>query len=226
MTDDEEESYEEKPKTIRVEHVFKKEGADGTPQDFEPPQVVSGEGEKSTEEKLAEREAQLELLALKEFDNEKEKVLESVPDGKKAQISGFIGNDPNKLEMVRLQYGILDEGDDGTEAVPPKGHVRKPPKPKGNSEVQSNVIGELYKIRRKEATTPQEIAEQNVADQKIGELFEQMQDGLLDRPQGNNYNFQVAQCHICKTVLYGKEAKVYAETGYCSACGHKPKRRQ
>lgn len=223
MTDEdsEEEENGEEVKKIIVEHKFRKISSDGTAEDFSPPRVIEGEDDKTTEEKLAEREAQLQLLAQKAFEDEKEKILSQIPEEKREKAEAFIGDDPNKLEFLKYQLDLSEE-DLGTEPVPPKGKVKGlVRKPQSGSKTE-NPIESLYEIRKREAITPTELREQAIADAKITELFNQLGQGLVDRPKDNPYRFTVAECAHCHTVLYGKHAENYARNGTCSQCGYTP----
>jgi hypothetical protein len=216
--DDVEEKLKDKKKKITVEHVFKDQR--GLPEDA----IENAENAEKLKAKLNEREAQLAALALKEFQKEKDVILDSINDPeRREQTERFIGDNPDRLEIVKYEIGVSDEDDDGTEPVPPSGKVRASRKTKGDSDIQDNVIGELYKIRMKKATSPDEMKEQAVADTKIAQMFDQLEQGLRDRPRGDSYRFTVAQCHACGAILTGKDAKTYASTGVCPVCGHKPK---
>ncbi len=215
-------------KKIRVEHIFKDERTQ------QPPVIDDDTGDDETEElksKLQEREAQLALLALKDFNEKKEQVLELVPEDKRAQAEKYIGEDPDRLQELRFHYGVLGEDDDGAETPPPKGKVRGLLRePKGNStqlgkfqNPQLSTIAELYKIREQNPKSTDDMKMQNVAEVKVNELFNQMEDGLKARPQGNKYNFQVAECSNCGTVLFGREAELWSSKGVCAKCGYKPK---
>jgi len=66
---------------------------------------------KDLEEKLQNREAQLATIALKAFEDNKKDLLELVKDEKKKKsIEKFIGDDPEKLEQVRLWTTVLTKG--------------------------------------------------------------------------------------------------------------------
>jgi hypothetical protein len=211
---DEEEIAEDVKGLIRVEHTFQNKDGDSVP--F----MGDDEEKEDLKEKLKEREAQLALLALKQFNDEKDRVLELVPEDKREQAEKYIGNNPDRLQELQFKYGVLGEGDDdGAEPVPPKGKARGLlRKPKSGSETQSNVIGELYKIREKKAETPDELREQAVADGKIDELFGQMIQGFRDSNQITKIS--ISQCSKCGSVLTGNAAKLWADKGVCSVCGY------
>jgi hypothetical protein len=223
-------------KKITVEHVFKKEMPEG-----EGDSVPDGgfqkftDGDDELEEvktKLQHREAQLAMLALKAFEKEKEQLLELVPENKRERAEAYIGNDPDRLQELQFQYGGDDDPNDGAETPPPKGHARGLlRKPKTETTIQLgkfqnpelNSIAELYKIREKNPKNVDDMAMANVAEQKVEQLFEQIENGLKARDQGNKYNFQVAECTSCHTVLFGHDAETWASKGVCPKCGYKPK---
>lgn len=224
-------------KKITVEHVFKKEMPEG-----EGGSVPDGgfqkftDGDDETEElktKLQHREAQLAMLALKEFEKEKERVLELIPENKRDQADQYIGENPDRLQELQFKFGVLGEGEgDGTEKVPPKGKAKgllREPKGEKTTQLgkfqnpQLSSISELYKIREREIRTTDDMKMKNVAENKVNELFNQMEDGLKAREDGSAYKFQVAECSQCGTVLFGREAELWASKGVCSKCGYKPK---
>lgn len=228
MTDEEERNDEGSTqpvgemRTIRVEHVFKKVGKDGTPQDFEPPHVVSGEGEKTVEERLQEKEAQLAALALKEFEDDKEAVLSQIPEDKREKAEEFIGDDPTKLEFLKYQLD-LDKGEDGTEAVPPKGKVKKQGV-KSATQTDSerkyadpaiNMISELFGILKDPEKTEKEKA---VANSKIDELYLQVAQGRKQNPNFKTIRGSITTCPSCGHVLENVDID---EGGTCPYCGWK-----
>ncbi len=137
---------------ITVEHIFKREGDSGS------------EGEKSTEEKLQEREAQLAALAIAEFDREKTKLFKKIPEEKHEEIDKLLEKDPKLIDVFKIQYDVpIDEDeDDGTEPVPPKGKARAQHKP------SKTTVEDLYKILTSNDTTTEDKRE---AEKKLDELW-------------------------------------------------------
>ena len=104
----EEELLKRKPnKIIEVRHTMEK--------------AKKGELEK-TKAKLEEREAQLGLIALRSFEQEREKLLELVPEDKREELAEFVDT-PEKLETIRKIYSPEEE----TSTKPPTGKATLSP---------------------------------------------------------------------------------------------------
>lgn len=146
-----EELLKQNKRKITVEHVFRKEGE------------ADPEGEKTAEEKLAEREAQLAALALAEFEKQKTELMDYVPEGKKERVEELLENDPKLIDVLKIQFmGDDGEEDDGSEAPPPKGKVKAYRKPKKES------VEELYGILSSNQSTREE---RKVAESKLDKLW-------------------------------------------------------
>lgn len=161
---------EDKGKKITVEHLFKRIGADGETEEFTPPQARDDE-EKSTEEKLAEREAQLAALALAEFNKEKEKLLEKIPVEKHQQVENLLEKDPTAIEILKVQY-MTDNDldlDDDAETPPPKGKVKALRKP------SKDTVESLYGVLTSNQTTAEQ---KKIAEKKLDNLWKK---ALTDR---------------------------------------------
>lgn len=216
-------------KTITVKHIFKDERRQQS-------QVVDDDAEGDDEDikkKLQEREAQLAALALKDFNDKKSALLSQIEDeDERARLDEYIGDDPDNYKTVKALKGIGDNSDDGAETPPPKGKVRGLlRKPKEDTQTlgkfqnpELSTIVELYKIRERKAKNTDDIKMKNVAEVKVNELFNQMEDGLKARSQGNKYNFQVAECSNCGTVLFERDAEIWSSEGRCVKCGYTPKK--
>jgi len=164
----------ETPVTTRAEIVVKHEFLKGekpadvppaeTPKPAEPPKVETptetpAEKElRETKEKLEERDSQLALISLAEFNSQKTTFLSQIKDEtKRASAEKMIGDDPDKLESAKMMAQLIssaieqsgshitgkpetptetpktptekpEEIDDGTEKKPPKG-ANIPPAP-------------------------------------------------------------------------------------------------
>lgn len=159
MSDDKD---EEEPKTVRVEHVFKREGPDGETEEFTPPQAGESSTETLEEENLRLK-SQLGALALAEWKKEKDKLLSQIPVEKHAQVEELLEKDPKAIDLIKIQFGIGDENiDDGTEPVPPKGKAKayRPPK--------KETVEELYKVLSSNDSTREQ---KKTAEAKLNVLW-------------------------------------------------------
>lgn len=223
--DKEGEKYEEPKRKIEVIHRFVK-GKEGEEEPFTPPQVTQTEGEKSSiEQKLAEKEAMLALLAEKAFSNEKEAVLSGIEDeDEKAKLEAYIGDNPERLETVRMFKGIPDEDlDDGSEAVPPKGKVKKlgtqgTTPTDGERKYTNptiNMISELFSILKDPEKTEKEKA---IANTKLDELYLQIAQGRKQNPNFKTIRGSITTCPSCGHALENVDID---EGGTCPYCGWK-----
>ena len=134
-------------------------------------------GKKDTDESpddiKAERDtlrAQLSTLALKEWEQQVESTLAKIPEGKRDKIREQIqksGDQPATLESIKAQIAMNEESeDDGTEAIPPVGVVKAPPK------IQKESIADLYQILDSRSSSS---AEKAVANKRLDELWRGLQ---------------------------------------------------
>lgn len=105
-----EEPKDEKPagQPEKPEKPETKKAPEKNPEDTGNKPEPKDEKIKKLEGKLHEREAQLGTMVLKEFEVAKKALLDQVKDEKKREgIDKFIGDDPEKLEQVKLWTSVL-----------------------------------------------------------------------------------------------------------------------
>ena len=209
--------------TIRVEHVGLPKGK-GTSK--------GSETEEDLKAKLDEREEQLKVIALKELDKEKKALLETIQDpNKRAYVDQFIGEDPEKLEQVKVNLALLgkalgiggikisgeDDDDDGTEPVPPAGSARAPPKPNllGTGLEQ---IDRIYNtLESKTATEEQKAEARRRADQMVEQFIQGRRKAIREDPQ-HKYYVGYVMCPKCgKSIFVSKGTKRVKQCPHCNA---------
>jgi len=195
---DENETEEEKrERTIYIKH-------EGLP-------TSKGEGSKNVKElkeRLEEREAQLSLIALREFETEKEKLLEMVPEDKKEELSEFVTS-PERLETLRKIYPSEEETETRTAPAGKAtlGIKTRTDTPsfdveKGYSDPWIQKISDLYNV----IGDPKASAEEKKrANRVLDNLYLEMRKGLKDRRNKGEIDY-----------VYPKKGR-YGWT--CQACG-------
>lgn len=190
-----------KDKTITVQHKGL-EGLKGLNSEV-------GKKLKYTQEKLEEREAQLGILALKEFDKKKAEFLSKIPDKDKRETVGLkIGDKPeildSYLKMTELLSLSLREGgvkiDDGTSKVPPDGSARAyNPETEYGSKVERGkaLIDSLYNTLEDPNKTQ---IEKDKANKRLNVLIMEFMKGRkkqIREDPAHRYGFAFFKCPEC-----------------------------
>lgn len=197
------------------------------------PNSEGSETKEDLKEKLEMREAQLATISLKAFDEEKQKLLDSISDSKQKQrVDELIGDDVQKLENAKFMTEVLskaldvgnvrvkgsdEDEDDGTEKVPPKGKVGYPPKGYDNpnatkfERVKAEIDREYATLMNPEATQEQKA----IANHRISEMLGQAVRGW--RMSGQITRLSVMKCPKCGSVM---------EHENCATCGFEIPRNQ
>jgi hypothetical protein len=199
-----------------------------------PAEVPSGETAKDkelreTKEKLEEREGQLATIALKDFEDKKKVLLDTIKDPKrKDYVDKYIGDDPEKMEQIEAWTQIISTGieeaggtvkgkpetetqppaekpaEDGTEKVPPSG-AKIPPAPAtptGDAkQVAKEAIDALFTILLDPSKSQ---AEKDVANQKITEMYAEFRRGARESGKRDKYDIPpVMNCPKCGQTMFG-----------------------
>jgi DNA-directed RNA polymerase subunit RPC12/RpoP len=210
-----------KTQKIVIEHKVTRGGA-------QPSQSNQGGSDGDLRKKLAERESQLAALALKEFEQEKERVLSLVPESKKAQAEVFIGNNPKNLEIVQFQYGGDEDFEE--EEIPsplPKGKAKAPnsqkttqpqgvePKQYENKTIRT--ISQLFDIV-KDPNADEKV--KAVANEKLDTLYREVARGRSNNPNSGRFLKKafakgIMNCPACGHVLEGVDIDAGEACPYC-----------
>lgn len=187
-----------------------------------------GEGSEKTKEELQteldERNSQLEIIAMKDFENDKKALLKTITDEKRRDyVEKFIGEDPERMEQVKFMMGVISTGikqagveirgedEDGTEKVPPSGARVRALSPE-SSDAKERVKEEIDK-QFSILTDPSKSQDaKDLANQKINELYQQFRAGA--RASGKRDKFDIPptmNCPKCKSVMQGI---------VCQECGY------
>jgi DNA-directed RNA polymerase subunit RPC12/RpoP len=216
--ENETEETEKSDKTITIKHEFARKGKKG-----ESPLIAE------LREKLQERTDQLSLIALKEFEGDKQKLLELVPEDRKEELEEFVDS-PQKLETLRKIYSAEEEE---TSTRAPAGKATLPVKmgsetpsfdvEKGYSDPWIQKISDLYNV----IGSPKSSAEdKQKAERVLDNLYLEMRKGLKERknqaqldyiyPRKARYGWN---CQGCGRT---NQTNSRPETGIaCVHCGYK-----
>lgn len=215
------------------------EGAVGRTRDKKGVEVIRvehvGIASKGTEDredlkaKLEQREEELEVIALKQLEREKKKLLDTIEDpNKKAYVDRFIGEDPSKLEQVKATmimlgkaleiggYSVEDNPED-TESPPPSGVAKGIP-PEGRL-LGSGIsqINAVYDILENPKSTDAEKAEaRKKADELLSQFIAGRREAIREDPK-HRYYVGYSMCPKCLKPIFlrkgDKEARVCPECG-------------
>jgi len=182
-----------------------------------------GEGEETTEslkEKLEERDSQLALISLAEFEKSRKALLDSVTDPrKKAYVEKYIGDDPERMETIKAWTSLISTGveqsggkikyDDGTEPKPPKG-ANIPAAQNENSTAKERVkerIDILFAIIQDPSKSRAEV---DAANAQITEMYKSAKSGWEASGQKNPTLLPTMTCVKCGQTMHGNK---------CYSCG-------
>jgi len=219
LTAEEIEELEKEDKTITVKHEFSHKGKKIT----DPKEI------EKLKEKLSERESQLALIALKEFEDDKSKLLKIVPDDRKEELSEFVDT-PEKLETLRKIY-VPEE-----EENPPKAPAGKATLgirtgsetpsfdvEKGYNDPMIQKISDLYNV----IGDPKSSAEEKKrANRVLDNLYLEMRKGFKERRSRGEIDYIYPRkgrfgwtCLSCGKAV---QSNSRPETGIpCPHCGYK-----
>jgi len=197
------------------------------------------------DEKLQERETQLSTIVLKEFETDKKKLLDQVKDEKKREgINKFIGDDPEKLEQVKLWTNVftaaLSEGNVKVEGKPkpdgkpdPESKDTKDPKDDKDKDGKKPEIEGDKNPEDIETPPPKGIVGLPKADSKyasgrriIDELYETLADPTKSASEKERANQKIGV--MLTSMMKGrKKAREMGKGGYqhfefrkCPDCGY------
>lgn len=234
---EENESKKRPDKVILLKHEFSKA----------PEKEGEGESEPSTTDttslseqelkfKLQERESQLAVLGLKEFDRHKAELLSKFPESRRKQLSKWVEDNPDRLEQLRgslIASGEIEDDDlgDGTSKVPPDGtatayNPKEASRGSTHRDPTVQFISDLYNIQNSPTASK---AEKDEADRALDSMFEGLELGLEKRPRrgkDRDYSFDsVTHCPKCGTTISGATANLFSKgKAPCPACSYDHKR--
>ena len=174
-------------------------------------QFVKGGDSEDLQKELDTKTTQLELLSLKKFEDEKAKLLETVPSDKKSEVEAYIREgDPERLETAKLMYGSSEEP---RPKRPPSGIVRQFTE---RDDKPENPVSAVYDILEDLKTTDEE---KQIADSMRKDMLGELFKGLKIRGK-RHLDLMVMECPNCKGVLtYDIDT-----TGRpCPYCGYDPR---
>lgn len=180
-------------------------------------------------ERLLERDAQLGTIILKEFENDKEKLLESIPEANREKVSNWIGDNPDRLENLRgtllasgkpisKSYDWKSNPED-LEERPPSGVVGLPQAQKRYKSAEA-YIDSLYEVLENPDSSPKDV---QIANAKIEKFLGSIIKGRRESGR-KDYSFGSIVCPKCgKMILSDDRTK---EIRSCPYCGWKKYREQ
>lgn len=181
---------------------------------------------KAEKKKREELELVVEAEALKDFEDEKEQLLQKIPEEKREKMRDYIGEDPDKLESVRANLILSsDEDDDEDDEEYKKPTVGKAMLLEGSREGQSNrrqysnpvvqMFSDLYRVIRDPKSSEEARKE---AESRLDDAFVEISKGLKARPRGSPYMLPtgvVNHCYKC-----GMVSEVDLAQNPCPYCGY------
>jgi len=174
----------------------------------------------------------VEAEALKQFETEKENLLQNIPESRRKKLKDFISDDPDKLQQVKasliLQGQDFDDDEDDEEEITPAGRARLPPDRNSNQRSQSRnqmydnnptiqKYSDLYAIIRNPKSTQEQKAE---AEQILDETFAEIRKGLRNRSKSNPYQLPTGVVNHCMKCGFVTEIDLSKGTP-CPNCGFK-----
>jgi len=220
LTAEEIEELRKEGKTITVKHEFSRKGK----------KVSDPEEVEKLKKQLQEREDQLSLLAMREFEGDKSKLLEVVPEDRKEELEEFIDT-PEKLETLRKIYSAEEEETETRTAPAGKatlGIKTRTETPsfgveRGYSDPMIQKISDLYDVI---GSNKSSVEDKQKAERTLDNLYLEMRKGLRDRktkaeldyvyPKKGRYGWT---CQSCGKMV---QSNSRAETGIpCPHCGYR-----
>jgi len=177
----------------------------------------------NTKAQLEEKEAIIDLVATKDFENEKQKLLAKIPDEqKRAYVDKYIGDDPERLENIALWTNILKEGiisgggkisdeDEGIEKVPPAsavGPYRAETPQETKKEQLRQHIKSLFDILADPNASQKK---KDSANREINLYYAEVRKGARASGITDRMALHVMECPKCHETMEGWR---------CQTCGH------
>ena len=195
--------------------------------------IPKGEGIEQVKEERDKYKNIVEVISIKQFDEDKQKLLDSIEDPKKKEyVENFIQDDPKKMDLVKLNTALLGEAfgygnvkiesedeDDGTEVLPAssKHHSEdialrsQNPNATKFERVKAEIDREYATLMNPEATQEQKA----IANHRISEMLGQAVRGW--RMSGQITRLSVMKCPKCGQIM---------ERENCATCGYEIPRNQ
>ena len=198
LTEEEIAELEKQGKIITVKHEF--------------PRKVKDSEKEALKAKVAERDSQLALIALKEFETEKEALIEQYRDDLTPEQLQKIEEieTPEQLEGLKTWTGIINKAMEYGKAPSGRATLGEG-NPHGSAiERGKAVIDELYNILQDPTKSQREKDE---ADRRIDELMFEMIKGVHSSQQRGMFpTFTKTECPQCHELIEGRATS-------CDHCG-------